>query len=430
MDKLLFKRILVTILLVCMLSYVIYLFVGLYSNGTIETENAVFTSVSDVITTQGYVMREEVLVKNKTNGIISYNISDGDNVSVGQNIADIYHDEFDAVARRQIKNLNNKINNLTELGNSYYKESVGLDTVNNQIENEIISILSDINNCEYSLATEDGEDLLYFINERQIITGQVKNFNKKINEYKNERDKLRSKCSDKIGSVVSDKAGYFITYVDGYEKNLRFDDITKITLDEFNKISGEEYADNYVGKIVTNPEWYIICKVNKDEALKLSKMQGNGLDVNVTIPFIMSKKIPAEIVAVNQKTRQDDGVLILSCDYMNEDISKARIESIEIETAYHYGLKISKRAIHEDYLVKSVEKNNKTIEKKKKVQGVYVLHGSEIIFKQISIDYSAKDYVICNPTPPPETLFNGETVTLYDRIVIKGDNLYDGKIIE
>ena len=159
-------------------------------------------------------------------------------------------------------------------------------------------------------------------------------------------------------------------------------------------------------------------------------MQGAGIDVKVSIPFITTQKIPAEIVAVNQKTRQDDGVLVLSCDYMNDDISKARIESVEIETSFHEGLKVPKRAIHEDYVIKTYEKNDKTVEKKKKVQGVYVLYGSELIFKEIDIVYSSKEYVICDPTPEDGTLFNGETVKLYDRIVIKGDNLYDGKIIE
>lgn len=63
------------------------------------------------------------------------------------------------------------------------------------------------------------------------------------------------------------------------------------------------------------------------------------------------------------------------------------------------------------------------------MQGVYVLHGSELIFKEISITYSASDYVLCNPAPAEKVLFSGETLELYDQVVIKGDNLYDGKVI-
>lgn len=429
MDKLLFKRILVTILLICLVSYVIYLFTGMYSNGTIETENAVYTSVSDTINADGFVVRNEVLVKNTGDGVISYNVSDGENISVGQNIADIYDSENDAVARREIKELNNQIKDLEKLSKSHFKESVGLDTINSQIEGEIFSLLNNVNYENYSSVNDDGNDLLFYINERQIITGQVKNFDARIEKLKQEKSRIEDSCSPKNGSITAKNAGYFITDIDGYEKTVSYEDVSKVTLDDYKSFSKKDYSGDYVGKIVTDPEWYVMCKINKDDALALSKMQGDGTAVSIQIPSITTEKIPASIVAVNQKTRQDDGLLVLSCDYMNKDISKARIEGIEIETSFQEGLKISKRAIHEDYVTKRVEKKGKVIEKRKKVQGVYVLYGSELIFKEISISYSAKDYVICESLPEEGTLFNGETVQLYDRVVIKGDNLYDGKII-
>ena len=82
------------------------------------------------------------------------------------------------------------------------------------------------------------------------------------------------------------------------------------------------------------------------------------------------------------------------------------------------------------HVTKTVEKKNgETVEKRKKVQGVYVLYGSELVFKEISITYSTSQYVLCNPTPEEGVLFNGKTVQLYDQVVIKGDNLYDGKVV-
>ena len=63
------------------------------------------------------------------------------------------------------------------------------------------------------------------------------------------------------------------------------------------------------------------------------------------------------------------------------------------------------------------------------MQGVYVLYGSEVQFKQIAILYATKDYVICDTSPQEGTLFNGETISLYDKVIVKGDDLYDGKVI-
>ena len=76
------------------------------------------------------------------------------------------------------------------------------------------------------------------------------------------------------------------------------------------------------------------------------------------------------------------------------------------------------------------DKDGNQVTKKKKVQGVYVLYGNELQFKEISILYSGSDFVICDPSPEEGELFNGETVALYDNVVIEGDDLKDGKIVK
>ena len=94
------------------------------------------------------------------------------------------------------------------------------------------------------------------------------------------------------------------------------------------------------------------------------------------------------------------------------------------------GLRVSKRAIHDDFVTKtSYDDNDNPHNEEKKVQGVYVLYGSEVQFKQISVIYANDDYVICDPSPDPDKLFNGETISLYDKVIVKGDDLYDGKVI-
>ena len=115
---------------------------------------------------------------------------------------------------------------------------------------------------------------------------------------------------------------------------------------------------------------------------------------------------------------------------MDSALLEGRQEPIEIGMGSYTGLRVSKRAIHDDYVTKTTyDDNDKAHKEKKKVQGVYVLYGSEVQFKQISILYSTKDYVICDPSPQEGTLFNGETVSMYDKVIVKGDDLYDGKVI-
>ena len=142
-----------------------------------------------------------------------------------------------------------------------------------------------------------------------------------------------------------------------------------------------------------------------------------------------TEAIPAEIYKI---TQNPDGkaLVILQCDYMNNGLLQARQEPIEIGLGTYTGLRVSKRAIHDDYVTKTTyDENDNSHKEQKKVQGVYVLYGSEVQFKQISILYADDDYVICDTQPEEGILFNGETISLYDKVIVKGDDLYDGKVI-
>ncbi|MGN1138231.1 MAG: HlyD family efflux transporter periplasmic adaptor subunit, partial [Ruminococcus sp.] len=271
---------------------------------------------------------------------------------------------------------------------------------------------------------------LYYINQRQIVTGQAKGFKAKISQLESEKQSLINSCSDSIGAVKTDKAGYYVSKADGYEKSIKYNKVKDLTVKDLKKAKKSQVSSNVVGKVITNPVWYVVCQIDKDEAIKLSKMYGADEKVKVTLPFVSKESIESRIYSINQDSKNSGAVLVLACDYMNQDIAGIRHENVNISTLNYSGLKVSKRALHEDYVTKTVEKKNgETVEKRKKVQGVYVLYGSELVFKEISIVYSTNQYVLCNPTPEDGVLFNGKTVQLYDQVVIKGDNLYDGKVV-
>ena len=115
---------------------------------------------------------------------------------------------------------------------------------------------------------------------------------------------------------------------------------------------------------------------------------------------------------------------------MNDALSKLRRENVEIIVNEYEGLKLSKSALHDDDITYTVtdDSGNET-KKTERVQGVYVVYGAELVFKQVSIAYAGEDFVICNEQPESGVLLNGTTVSLYDKVVIEGGDLFDGKII-
>lgn len=427
MDKLLFKRILVFALTLLAVIYVVYLLLSANFE-MYPTENAVLTTVTDKINTNGFIIRDESIIENNTSGVLSYSCDDGDDVRAGGEIAKVFSTESDAVAQTTAAQLQSKIDNLKNLQLSNSTGALGIDVINNNIENNLITYIDDVNNSEIGSVKSDADDLLYSINQRMLCTGKISNFDSEIAQLQSQLDELKSSSSQSIGTVKTDKAGYFTEFCDGYENAVNFSNIADMTLDDLKSIKKSDVSSNIAGKVITNKKWYIACEVNEDEAMNLSTWNGN---VSVLFSNASNESMPASIYKVHRASQDSNALVLLSCDYMDHSIIEARNEPVEIGLGTYTGLRISRRAIHDDYVTKVTYDDNDVAHKEqKKVQGVYVLYGSEVQFKQISIIHSDNDYVICDTSPADGVLFNGETVSMYDKVIVKGDDLYDGKVIK
>ena len=57
-------------------------------------------------------------------------------------------------------------------------------------------------------------------------------------------------------------------------------------------------------------------------------------------------------------------------------------------------------------------------------RGVYVLTGMQVKFVEVNVLFTYGDYMICEKQTSDSTVLR-----LYDEVIVKGKNLYDGKII-
>jgi hypothetical protein len=202
-----------------------------------------------------------------------------------------------------------------------------------------------------------------------------------------------------------------------------------MTYKDFEAIEPQQVDDpSCIGKIIKGVNWYLVCPVSSDEAANISR---NSDALTVRMPYAMSENIPAKLLSVNSSADSDQTLVILECNYMNSNISRVRKEQIEIVVNTYEGLKISKKALHDDVVERTVTGPNDTdITETATVQGVYVEYGNELVFRQVDIKFSGDDYIICNETPADGALFNGSTVTLYDKVVVEGGDLFNGKLIQ
>lgn len=430
MNKTLAKKIGISVACFLIIMYLAYLFYTA-NFSMVQTETAAMASYADSIYSTGYVVRNETLIKNETQGVVSYEFDDGGKVAKGGKVATIYKSESDATAHKEIAQIEDEIAQLKKTNMASHTMATGIDAINSQLNQKITDLLRNINKGDFYNLKSNREDLLYLINERLIVTGEVVNYNDRIKTLEKQKETLANNCGEAIATVVSPVAGYFVSYTDGYEGNYAYKDATKMDLDTLKKALKEKpknVGGNVIGKVISDLNWYIACPVSASETLQLGTTYNN---VQVNMPYATTGSVPVKIASVNQKDKNADAALILECNYMSPGIASLRNETVKIDLKTYSGIRIKKSALHDDYVKKTVEnEDGTTTSKKEKVQGVYVVHGNELQFKQVSILFSGEDFILCDPQPGKDALFNGTTIELYDKIVTEGADLYDGKTVK
>lgn len=397
-----FKRVCSALLGLLLIAYLFY-HVAVVPYQSIETEQAVSYAARDTIEAESaYIIRTESVIKSDVKGSYRYVIGNGERVASGSAIANVYPSDSVVQSLARIDDLNRQIENLESLNNYSSGVVVDIAQLNNHAHTSLVDLLNSVEQGNYSSCREKAQDFLTIVNRRQTITGQNADFSSLISSLKTERDGLVALVGNPVGSIASPSAGYFVASVDGYENVISIDDIDSLTPEKLKNIQGSEPDANAVGKVVSDVTWYIAVSITFEQALQFSPKD----KVNVDISTSKTVTVPATVLQVNKSAASDEAVLILSCSYMNSELSGLRTPSVSVVLRTFDGLRVSDKAIR-------VNDGKK---------GVYTSNGTTIEFVPVKVLYTGNGYVVCERADPME-----KGLHIYDDVVVKGKNLYDGK---
>ena len=405
-------------------------FLVMVINSNLNSSNAVVTEIAkefqfeETISAEGFVVRNETLLQYDGSKVLYYTAKDGEIVAAGSDVALVFSDENDALNYTKYKELCEEIEELENLNTSHENVKIDYSAVDKQINLDIVSIISSVNSNIHSEINNAADDLIYSINQRQIITGKVDSFDSRIAQLKSQAEQHSAAASACVDTVTLDgntPGGYFVASADGYENIYSYTNIEELTVDSYKTdITPKEVSDNTIGKIVSGLNWYVVCKLSADDALTLS----HGTEsTEVTFYNTTCRDLPMTLVALNQASKQSEAIAVFKCNYMSAPISHLRNETVQIKVNSFNGIKVSKEALHNDYVTTPDGDS-------KKVLGVYITYGNKLEFKEVSIIHSDSEFVIVDPNPENGKLLSGETIQINDEIVVKGEGLYAGKSVE
>lgn len=371
----------------------------------ITTVSAEYHTVIEGFPINATIIREEKIIESNTKGALHFTLADGERASKNGIIANIYSDASTSVTVNRIEQLESRIKDIEEMQSYNDVEAADIKLVNNKVNNSLNELIRGIASGDFSSVEADSAELLTNISRRQMITGEETDFSARLDELKGELDKLRASLPQPIGSIKTSESGYFVSTVDGYETVLSCDEIDSLTPERLDSIKKESVPQNAIGKIVSGYTWYIAANVNISDSLKYKL--GDKLTLQTTLKSTPHLNVKVE--KINTSQEKNEAVIIFSCDQMNSELASMRQGSMTIINNTYSGLKLPAKAMR--------FKDEKA--------GVFVRSGMTIKFVEVNVVYKTDEYFICE-----QQVSNDSVLRLYDDVVVKGKNLYDGKIID
>ncbi len=390
------------------LSLLVYIGYQIYaiSYNPYVTEIAYVYSTGNIIDAQAVVIRDESYISNSTPGTVVPIASDGKRVAKDDDVAIIFADEAGAENYNRILKVQEEIEYYQVLSNKSDVGTIDAALLDEEIKKNFDQCLDIIDKGNFEDFAESAREVASSITSRQIAIGDTIDFDAKLTELSNELATLKSAKSN-YNTISAPVSGYYISVTDGYETVADYDSVSSLKPSDVEKIFDAKASvpANAMGKIVGRFDWYIVCNVPTDSTLDLA------VDETIKVKFPNSSvgEVTAVIDSIN---KGDDGTstVILRANEMSEDITHLRFEEVQIVKNEYTGYRVSNDAIRD------VDGN----------MGVYVLSGNRISFRKIKILYSTEEYSIVEKISPEEM---SGYLKIYDEIIIKGKDLYDGKVI-
>ena len=384
----------------------------------VKTITAQKEVVYDSVTKDAVFIRDESIITSQKSGTMVYNVADGTRVEKGGVIANVFASESEANSYAQLSDIEKQISYYENILLQNNTGSSSLEVVDENIENGINAYVRSLAGGKLNEINETGTALVDNINVRKITIGENIDVNSILNELYAKRKKLGANIT-KMDSVSVEEAGYFVSVADGEETQVDYAKATELSVANINNIlkgGKQQKKSNAVGKLIKSFDWYVACVVDKEDITSLQE----GSRVALFFPQADVDEQEATIAAVNTDVgNPKKAALVLQLGNMDENIAKIRSGKVEIRFDKYEGIKIPNDAIRAVSVVDEKTKKEKT------VKCVYVLSGNVVKLKYIDILFNGEDYVIAKSN----TTQTGY-VRLYDRVIVKGDDLSDGKIVK
>lgn len=368
-----------------------------------KTETAIKYTLAESITLDGVVAFDSVDVAGS--GDLGYLVQDGERVTNGTIVAEVYTDDSQGLQRERLDRLERTITLLTKSQNSTGSD---LSVLTNQTKQALYNLLDKINTAQYSGITDAEDTFLLAQNRLQVSTGQTAGFADTIAALQVEYDSIKAQL-DALQTITATTNGYFSSTAASpaiAADRQALDDADPATLQKMLADGFPAAATDRAGQITTGFSWKFYAVCDLDTAARFDNISS----VKISVPGKQNTPLSATVEEVAPD--KDNGIakIVLQCQTINAEVLSFGQETAQIDLKTYEGIRIDKEALH---IVDGQ-------------RGVYVKYGNLQRFLKITTLYENDSYILI---PENGKIGTDNEVRLYDEIIVQGTNLQDGKLL-
>ena len=391
-------------------------------------ETALLATVEDTIDAEGVLLFDESYVSGS--GTLGYLAADGERVSAGTAVAEVYSDAIQATLRQQLTQISDQIDLLQRSQNN--TTSLQLESLRKNRSAALYDLMDSLDCGDYEDTDAEKEDYILSQNRLWVITGEVAGFSDQITALTQQAASVQSQLGNPT-QITAPQTGYFIRSSSTGRLNAGAEDILALDaagLKAYAESSPEVALDGCAGKIVSGFTWRYAGVCTAKEAEKLLGVDGKPLSGSVEIRFPGQVETPLKAKVSEVEIDSENGIarFVISCEIINGDVLRLNCADAQIIVGRTTGLRVPAAAVH--YLKEDGSEAEEQGENY--IPGVYVKYGNLARFCRIDPVDDAHplvtdgDYRIVLPSGTANSV---SEVRLYDEIIVSGQNLYDGKLL-
>ena len=245
-------------------------------------ETALLATVADTVDADGVLLFDEAYVPG--GGTLGYLAADGERVSAGTAVAEIYSDASQAVLRQQLTQLTEQIDLLQRSQNT---TSLQLDALLRERSAALYDMMDELDAGAYDEVSSGANAYLLAQNKLWIATGDSANFTDQVTALTQQAQSVQAQLGNPT-QITAPQTGYFVRASSSGRLNAGADDILaqdpaqlKAYLDSNPTLP----LDGCAGKIVSGFTWRYVGVCSAEQGQKLLGQNGKPLSSSVQIRF-------------------------------------------------------------------------------------------------------------------------------------------------